>query len=226
MAIHSIAADSITRMPSVEALVTFSLASVVLIVIPGPSVLFVIGRSLALGRRGGLWSVVGNELGALVPLTAVAVGVGSVVAQSIVLFTALKLLGAGYLIYLGSQAIRHRRDGLDDPSSPAARSVAARTVLRQGVIVGATNPKTIVFFVAVLPQFVDPHAGSVPLQMLVLGLVFTLIALVFDSVWAIVAGSAREWFGRSPRRLSAVRVTGGGMMIGLGASLVVTQSGD
>ncbi|MBX3031818.1 MAG: LysE family translocator [Chloroflexi bacterium] len=213
-------------MPSVEALVTFSLASVVLIVIPGPSVLFVIGRSLALGRRGGLWSVVGNELGALVPLTAVAVGVGSVVAQSIVLFTALKLLGAGYLIYLGSQAIRHRRDGLDDPSSPAARSVAARTVLRQGVIVGATNPKTIVFFVAVLPQFVDPHAGSVPLQMLVLGLVFTLIALVFDSVWAIVAGSAREWFGRSPRRLSAVRVTGGGMMIGLGASLVVTQSGD
>lgn len=213
-------------MPSTEALVTFSLASLVLIVIPGPSVLFVIGRSLALGRRGGLWSVVGNELGALVPLTAVAVGVGSVVASSIVLFTTLKLLGAGYLVYLGIQAIRHRRDGFDDPSSPGARSIAARTVLRQGVIVGATNPKTIVFFVAVLPQFVDPHAGSVPLQMLVLGLVFTLIALVCDSVWAIVAGSAREWFGRSPGRLSAIRATGGGMMIGLGASLVVTQSSD
>ena len=92
---------------------------------------------------------------------------------------------------------------------------------RQGFLVGVTNPKTIVFFVAALPQFVDFHAGYVPLQMIVLGLVFTLVALVFDSLWALLAGSARQWFARSPRRLSAVRATGGGMMIGLGAFLLV-----
>ncbi len=211
-------------MPSTDSLLAFSLASVVLIAIPGPSVLFVIGRSLSLGRRGGLWSVVGNELGALLPAAAVALGVGSVVAQSIALFTIVKLLGAAYLGYLGIQAIRHRRAGLEILAGSPARRASSRTMLRQGFIVGATNPKTIVFFVAALPQFVDFHAGAVPLQMLVLGLVFTAIALVFDSAWALLAGSARAWFARSPRRLSAIRATGGGMMVGLAGSLALAEN--
>lgn len=211
-------------MPSTDSLLAFSLASVVLIAIPGPSVLFVIGRSLSLGRRGGLWSVVGNELGALLPAAAVALGVGSVVAQSIALFTIVKLLGAAYLGYLGIQAIRHRRAGLEILAGSPARRTSSRTMLRQGFIVGATNPKTIVFFVAALPQFVDFHAGAVPLQMLVLGLVFTAIALVFDSAWALLAGSARAWFARSPRRLSAIRATGGGMMVGLAGSLALAEN--
>ncbi len=212
-------------MPSTQALLAFSLASFVLIVIPGPSVLFVVGRSLSLGRRGGLLSVLGNEWGALVPVAAVAVGVGSLVAESIALFTIVKLLGASYLVYLGVQAIRHRRAGLGDAAGPKPRAVSSKTVLRQGFIVGATNPKTTVFFVAAVPQFVDFHAGDVPLQMMILGLVFTLIAFVCDGAWALLAGSARAWFARSPRRLSAVRATGGGMMIGLGGSLVLAQNG-
>ncbi|GAA1723685.1 LysE family translocator [Isoptericola hypogeus] len=211
-------------MPQTDSLLAFALASVVLIAVPGPSVLFVVGRSLSLGRRGGLLSVVGNELGSLVPITAVALGVGAVVAQSIVLFTVVKLLGASYLAYLGVQAIRHRRDGTDVGADPRARPASSWTTLRQGFVVGATNPKTIVFFVAALPQFVDFHAGAVPVQMLALGLVFAMIALVCDGAWALLAGSARAWFARSPRRLSTIRATGGGMMIGLAGTLALAQN--
>ncbi|MBW1639968.1 LysE family translocator [Microbacterium resistens] len=211
-------------MPSIEALLAFAVASLILIAIPGPSVLFVIGRSLSLGRRGGLWSVVGNELGGLIPITAVAFGVGSIVAQSVALFTAVKIAGAAYLAYLGVQAIRHRKDGITATAAEAPRRASAATVLRQGFIVGASNPKTIVFFVAALPQFVDFSAGAVPVQMLVLGLVFTVIAFVCDGAWALAAGTARAWFARSPRRLAAVRATGGGMMIGLGGTLLLADN--
>ncbi|WP_285101321.1 LysE family translocator [Promicromonospora sp. MEB111] len=215
-------------MPTIETLVAFVAASVILIVIPGPSVLFVVGRSLSLGRPGGLLSVLGNELGALPLVAAVALGVGTVVAESIVAFTVLKLLGAGYLVYLGVQAIRHRRDGVgpdgEVDGAPGRRAPSRWVILRQGFVVGVTNPKTIVFFVAALPQFVDVRAGHVPLQMMVLGLVFTLVALVFDSLWALLAGAARTWFASSPSRLSAIRATGGGMMIGLGGTLALTGS--
>ncbi|MFD6445631.1 LysE family translocator [Promicromonospora sp. NPDC060204] len=219
-------------MPTIETLAAFVVASVILIVIPGPSVLFVVGRSLSLGRPGGLLSVLGNELGALPLVAAVALGVGTVVAESIVAFTVLKLLGAGYLVYLGVQAIRHRRDGVEPDGeedgeghgAPGRRTPSRWAILRQGFVVGVTNPKTIVFFVAALPQFVDVRAGQVPLQMMVLGLVFTLVALVFDSLWALLAGAARTWFASSPRRLSAIRATGGGMMIGLGGTLALAGS--
>lgn len=211
-------------MPSLQALAAFSLASLILIVIPGPSVLFVIGRSLSLGRRGGLLSVLGNELGALPLVAAVALGVGSIVAESLVLFTVVKLLGAGYLAYLGVQAIRHRRDGLDAPSGVEPSHVSSWTVLRQGFVVGVTNPKTIVFFVAVLPQFVNVHTGSVPVQMMVLGLVFTLIAFVSDGIWALAAGTAQEWFATSGDRIAALRAAGGAMMIGLAGVLALARA--
>lgn len=201
-------------------LLTFSLASALLIAVPGPSVLFVIGRSLALGRRGGLLSVVGNALGELVQIAAVAVGLGVVLAQSVVLFTIVKFAGAAYLIYLGIQAIRQHK-GRSTPSNPS-RSASTWKLLREGLVVGATNPKSVVFFVAVLPQFVDYSAGAIPLQLAMLGAVFLLIALVSDSVWALAAGTARQWFARSPRRISAVSATGGAMMIGLGGTLVLT----
>lgn len=209
-------------MPSGDALLTFSLASLVLIAIPGPSVLFVIGRSLALGRRAGLLSVLGNGLGALPLVFAVAIGIGAVVAQSLVLFTVIKVLGAGYLIYLGVQAIRHRRldQGTDQATDPAPAS--AQRTIGQGFLVGVTNPKTIVFFVAVLPQFVDVHAGWVAAQMMVLSTVFILLAFIGDGLWALLAGGARTWFASSPARLSRLRVVGGGMMIGLGGILVTT----
>ena len=202
-------------------LLAFALASLVLIAIPGPSVLFVIGRSLALGRKGGLLSVLGNALGMVPQIVAVAMGVGIVVAQSMVLFTIIKFAGAAYLAYLGIQAIRHR--GGTTTAGRVPPSSTSR-MLREGFLVGATNPKSIVFFVAVLPQFVDYQAGSIPLQLATLGAVFLVIALVSDSIWALAAGTARQWFARSPKRVSALSAAGGVMMIGLGGTLALTGS--
>ncbi len=200
-------------------LLTFAVAAFLLIVVPGPSVLFVIGRTLALGRRGGLLSVLGNALGELVQVAAVALGVGVVLAQSALLFSVVKFAGAAYLVYLGIQAIRHRGGG---PAAAApTRPATTFRVLREGFIVGATNPKSIVFFVAVLPQFVDYSAGAIPLQLGTLGALFLLIALVSDSAWALAAGTARHWFASSPRRIAALGTTGGAMMIGLGGTLAL-----
>jgi threonine/homoserine/homoserine lactone efflux protein len=199
-------------------LLAFALAALVLIAIPGPSVLFVIGRTLALGRRGGLLSVLGNAAGEVVQIAAVALGVGVVLAQSLLLFSVVKFAGAAYLVYLGIQAIRHRGGGAAASSSNPASTAR---VLREGFIVGATNPKSIVFFVAVLPQFVDYSAGAIPVQLATLGAVFLLIALVSDSTWSLAAGTARHWFARSPRRIAALSTTGGVMMIGLGGTLAL-----
>ena len=205
-------------------LLAFALAALVLIAVPGPSVLFVIGRTLALGRKGGLLSVLGNAGGEVVQIAAVALGVGAVLAQSVLLFSAVKFAGAAYLVYLGIQAIRHRGSG-PTAADPANPSSTAR-VLREGFIVGATNPKSIVFFVAVLPQFVDYSAGAIPVQLGTLGAVFLLIALVSDSTWALAAGTARHWFARSPRRIAALSTTGGVMMIGLGGTLAFMGTKD
>ncbi|GAB5078692.1 LysE family translocator [Arthrobacter sp. AD-310] len=203
-------------------LLAFSLASVVLIAVPGPSVLFVIGRSLALGWKGGVLTVMGNVCGQFLQVAAVALGVGIVVAQSVILFSLVKFAGAAYLIYLGVQAIRHRRS-----HAVSVRGTAQNSPWRlvgQGAVVGATNPKSVVFFVAVLPQFVDYPSGAIPMQLGLLGAVFLLIAVVSDSLWAVAAGTAREWFARSPRRVSAVEATGGALMIGLGGTLALTVS--
>lgn len=202
-------------------LLAFTLAAVVLIIIPGPSVLFTIGRALALGRIGGLLSVLGNALGLLPVIGLVALGVGGLVAQSVVLFTIVKVAGAGYLVYLGIQAIRHRYR----TAAEAGGGVAPRSAWRQlgeGFVVGITNPKTIAFFVAVLPQFVDLSAGAVPLQMIQLGLVFFAIALISDGAWALAAAGARSWFGKSPKRIATLSGIGGGLMIGLGGLLLFT----
>ncbi len=204
-----------------ENLLAFTLAALVLIVIPGPSVLFTIGRALALGRMGGLLSVLGNALGLLPVIALVALGVGGIVAQSVVLFTILKIAGALYLMYLGVQAIRHRGRAAAQANGGALPRSAWRQ-LGEGFVVGVTNPKTIAFFVAVLPQFVDLSNGSVPLQMIELGLVFFVIALISDGIWALVAASARTWFGRSPKRIATLSATGGGLMIGLGGILLFT----
>lgn len=210
-------------MPSETALVAFALTSLLMILVPGPAVLFVVGRALTLGRRDGLLSVIGNELGALVLVAAVAVGVGGLVAQSVVVFTVVKLLGAAYLVHLGIQAIRARRAGGGLDVTPEARPrPSALVALRQGFVVGISNPKTIVFFIAILPQFVSLDAGPVPAQMLVLGLVFTLVALVSDAAWVLAASAARAWFATSERRMEALRATGGATMVGLGVSMAVS----
>ena len=202
-------------------LLTFTLASALLIALPGPTVLFVIGRSLALGRVGGFLSVLGNAIGMAPVIAAVALGLGALVTDSIVLFTVIKFVGAAYIVFLGIQAIRHRRTAAS--SSGVSMAVKSRwRLLSEGFFVGLSNPKSIVFFVAVLPQFVDYRAGAVPLQMATLGLVFLVLALLGDSVWALAAGSARDWFARSPKRMEQLSMSGGVMMIGLGGVLAAT----
>lgn len=202
----------------------FALASLALVVVPGPSVLFVIGRSLSLGRTGGFLSVVGNALGMIPAIVAVSLGVGAVVAQSVLALTVVKLAGAAYLTWLGLKAIRHRHDAVPTAARPQVVRPTSRRVLVEGFVVGVSNPKTIVFFVAVLPQFVSSGSGAVPLQLATLGGIFFVIALVCDSVWALAAGTARSWFERDPRRVARMGAGGGAMMIGLGGALAVSGS--
>ncbi|WP_447647396.1 LysE family translocator [Microbacterium forte] len=205
---------------SAETLATFVVAAFVMVVIPGPTVLFTIGRAMALGRLGGFLSILGTALGSILLVIAVALGVGTVVAQSIVLFTIVKVLGAGYLVFLGVQAIRHRKDAAATVTGPVARRSGVR-LLGEGFVVGVTNPKSIAFFLAILPQFVDLHAGSVPMQLFVLGTIVVAIGVACDAIWVLLASAAREWFGRSPRRIEAMGGTGGVLMIGLGAFLLL-----
>lgn len=210
-------------MVSVEQLTGFGIAALILIAIPGPSVVFTIGRALAYGRAAALATVVGNSIGLLCIVILVAAGLGVVVEESIEVYTVLKLLGAAYLVWLGMQAFRHRKDfrmsagdGLHAASMPALRAA------RQGFVVGVTNPKAFMILGAVLPQFVDRGAGQVPLQMLLLGLLAFGIGLVSDSLWALIASQLREWFARSPRRGEAVGAVGGLSMVGLGVGLAVS----
>ncbi len=207
-------------------LLAFSVAAFLLIILPGPSVLFVIGRSLALGRIGGLLSVLGNAVGIFTIAVLVAFGVGAIIEQSIVAFTVVKIAGGGYMIYLGIQAIRHRNQVAEHTMSAIAIRGRWRT-LAEGYLVGVSNPKAVVFMIAILPQFVDHRSGNLPLQLVILGLVFITIGLVSDGVWALTAGAARDWFARSPKRIAKLSATGGVMMIGIGvAALFVPHSAD
>lgn len=230
-------------MPPVDQLLAFVVVAFALIVVPGPSVLFVISRALTLGHRAALATVAGNALGVYGQVVLVAAGLGTLVARSIVAFTAIKLLGAAYLVWLGVVSIRHRhrafdvalaatsnaRSGAAD-AIPAADTTPARGPRRSpfvdGVVVGFANPKAIVFFAAILPQFVTPSGAPVPLQMLVLGLIFVGIALLSDGAWGLFAATARSWLARSPRRLARLGGVSGLVMIGLGVRLAVTGRHD
>ena len=205
----------------------FAALTFLMVVVPGPSVLFTISRALTVGRRDALLTVAGNAAGVYTQVVAVAFGLGAIVRSSVEVFTAIKLVGALYLVYLGVQAIRRRRK-LAEAFNADVRATPGRTltVLRDGYVVGFANPKSIVFLAAILPQFVDAGRGAVPVQVLVLGIALPVIALLSDSVWALVAGGARSWFASSPRRLELIGGTGGLVMIGLGTTLAVTGRKD
>ena len=204
-----------------EHLVGFSLAALVIIVIPGPSVLFLVGRALSYGRAVALLTVVGNTLGLAVVMVLVALGLGAIVAESLLVFTVLKYAGAAYLVWLGVQAIRHGRYtdlGEGRGSPPPSRT----TVLRQGFAVGISNPKAFMMFAAVLPQFVSRESGHVTAQMLVLGSIAVVLGLLSDGLWAVVAARLREWFASSPRHGRRLSYAGGTSIIGLGVALAAT----
>ncbi len=206
-------------------ILAFCGVAVILVAVPGPSVVFTISRALTSGRRTALLNVVGNTIGLVVQVVAAAFGLGAVIERSAEVFTGVKLAGAAYLVWLGVQAIRHRRS-LTETIAAKAGPLSPLRAVRDGVAVGATNPKTIAVFLVVMPQFVARDAGHVASQLLVLGLVFPLIALLLDSCWALAAGTARQWLSSSPRRLAAIGGAGGLVMIGLGVSLAATGRKD
>ncbi|HVV21658.1 MAG TPA: LysE family translocator [Pseudonocardiaceae bacterium] len=206
-------------------LVGLVLACTLIIVVPGPSVLFIIGRALSYGRRTALFSILGNSIGSYLAAVCVSVGLGPLLQRSDVLFQTIKLLGAAYLVWLGVQAWRHSGDDMVTTSAGSPVQPPWRS-LRTGVVVGVTNPKAFILFGAVLPQFVNRPAGSVPLQMLVLAVFPIAIGLVTDTGWGLLAGQAREWLSRTPRRMTVLGRVGGVSMIGLGLSVAVTGRHD
>ncbi len=212
-------------MPPADHMLAFLAAGWLMIVIPGPSVLFVISRGMALGRRAAVATVVGNAAGVYVQVVALVLGLGAVLERWSGLHDALRLVGAAYIVVLGVRALRHRRALAAALGQPVAAMPIGR-ILREGFIVGVTNPKLAVFFTAVLPQFTDPARGHLSVQLLVLGSILVAIALISDSMWGLAAGTARDWLGRSPRRLAALGGTGGLVMIGLGVRLAMTGRRD
>lgn len=212
-------------MLSTSQVLGFAVTCLIVIAIPGPSVLFVIGRALAYGRRTALASVAGNVAGVQVVAMSVALGVGTLVQRSDTVFGVVKFGGAAYLVWLGVKAIRHRRS-LESAIVVAAAPLGGWRAAAEGFTVGVANPKAYVLFAAVLPQFANPSAGHVPVQLLLLSLVSLPIALISDGCWGLAASGARAWFARSPRRLELVGGLGGLTMIGLGVTLALTGRRD
>jgi threonine/homoserine/homoserine lactone efflux protein len=202
-------------------LLGFTVAAMVMIVIPGPGVLFVVGRALSHGRRTAMATAVGHAAGNYVVAAAVSVGLGEILQRSAVAFVVVKVAGAAYLAWLGIQAIRHRKS-LADAFAAAAAPREGWRALRDGVVVGITNPKSYILFGAILPQFVNRGAGDVVGQMLLLSLVAVLLGGVSDCAWGFAASAVRNWFASSPRRFELVGGAGGLAMIGVGVTVAIT----
>jgi len=208
-------------LPNHSQLLLFVSAAALLIVIPGPTVLYIIGRSIGQGRSAGLVSVLGIHVGTLIHVAAAAVGLSAVLMSSALAFSAVKYLGAAYLIYLGVQKIRSRESF--EFTGPVAL-VSLRRVFGQGVVVNVLNPKTALFFFAFLPQFVDPGRGHIPLQIIILGLLMIAIGLTSDTVWAISAGTVAQLLRRNQRWMNTQRYLSGGILISLGLATAFAGS--
>lgn len=204
----------------------FALASVVLIVIPGPGVLFIVGRALSHGRRTAVATALGHAAGNYCVAALVAVGLGTLLQRSDQVFLAVKLAGALYLVWLGVHAIRHRKDlaGALEATAPAPKQ--GWRAVRDGVVVGLTNPKAYILFGAILPQFVNRPAGHLAAQMLLLALVPCGIGAITDCTWGLAASGVRSWFASSPRRYAMVGGAGGLAMIAVGVTVAVTGRKD
>lgn len=202
-------------------LLGFTAAALVMIVIPGPGVLFVVGRALSHGRRTALATAVGHAAGNYVVAAAVSVGLGEILQRSAAAFVVVKVAGAAYLAWLGIQAIRHRKS-LADAFAAVTDPREGWRALRDGVVVGITNPKSYILFGAILPQFVNRGAGDLIGQMLLLSLVAVLLGGVSDCAWGFAASAVRNWFASSPRRFELVGGAGGLAMIGVGVTVAIT----
>jgi len=200
----------------------YIVAAMVIILAPGPSVLFVIARAIAWGRKTAVFTVAGNVTGAFALSTLVAIGLGPVLQRSDLAYAAIQWGGGLYLMYLGVDAIRQRRVHAEDMRNQGEFAPGVLRSMRDGFWVGALNPKGLVFYAAVLPQFVDREKGSVALQLIFLGAVFSILAFFSDGTWGLLAGTARNWLATDAKRLEKLRASGGIVMIILGISVLIS----
>lgn len=204
-------------MPNLATLPVFLVAALVLLLTPGPAVLYIVARSLDQGRLAGLVSVLSVEVGNFFHVLAATLGLSALLVSSALAFSVVKYLGAAYLVYLGVRLLLAREAAATEVR---VQRQSLRRIFGQGVLVAALNPKTALFFLAFLPQFVEPARGAVAVQFLVLGCIFVLMAVVTDSLYALLAGTAGQWLkgGRGARTLRAERYVVGSVYIGLGVS--------
>ena len=209
-------------MPTLESLAIFAVASAALILIPGPAVLYIVARSVHQGRKAGVVSALGVEIGSMVHIVGAALGLSAILVSSSVAFSVVKFAGAAYLIYLGIRTLLTRDEATE---AVAVTPMKLRRLFGQGVIVNVLNPKVALFFFAFFPQFIDPNRGSVALQTLVLGIVFCVVGTTLDCTWALLAGSAGSWLKGNVHFLRRQRFVTGAIYLGLGVTTAFAGNG-
>jgi threonine/homoserine/homoserine lactone efflux protein len=187
-----------------------------IILAPGPTVLFVIARAISWGKASAVASVLGNNIGAFLISLLIAFGLGPILQSSKAAFISVQVVGGLYLMYLGIQAIRHSEIHAGDMTKVVGSKPTFYQSAKDGFIVGILNPKVWVFFAAILPQFVDRNKGHVTAQLILMGAIFSFIAFFSDSSWGVIAGIIRSWLATETKRLVRMRVFGGAVMILLG----------
>lgn len=209
-------------MPTIPTFALYVVAAVIVLIIPGPAVLYVVSQGIRHGRRAGVTAVLGVHMGSLVQVAGAVAGLSWLLVSSSLAFTVVRYAGAAYLIYLGVRKL------LSGRAEEAAEFVAATPgkskarLFREGALVNVLNPKLALFFLAFLPQFVDPARGAVPIQTAIFGLTFVLIGLCTDSAYALLAGTVGPWLRRSTGFLRGERYVVGGTFIGLGVVAALT----
>ena len=211
-------------MPSSSTLALFAVAAVTLLVIPGPAVLYIVTRSVDQGRAAGLASVCGVHVGTLVHVAAAALGLSALLVSSATAYHAVRWLGAAYLVWLGIRRLLANDEDARPEADRRPRRLGLGRIFAQGVVVNVLNPKTALFFLAFLPQFVDVSRGSVPFQVAVFGVAFVLLGLVSDGAYALLASTGAGWLRRRPRVARTSRLVSGGVLISLGLTTALAGS--
>jgi threonine/homoserine/homoserine lactone efflux protein len=211
-------------MPEASTLALFTLAAVTLLVIPGPSVLYIVTRSVDQGRAAGLASVGGIHVGTLVHVAAAALGLSALLVSSATAYNAVRWVGAAYLVWLGVRRLLARDEDVLPGAAGRPLRLGLRRTFAQGIVVNVLNPKTALFFFAFLPQFVDPSRGSVPFQVIVFGVAFVLLGLLSDGAYAVLAATGAGWLRRRPGVARTSRLVSGGVLISLGVTTALAGS--
>jgi threonine/homoserine/homoserine lactone efflux protein len=212
----------LTQIPLPSRLWEYLIATILIILAPGPSVLFTIARAIAWGRVAAIATVIGNAAGMFLVSVLVALGIGPILQRSDILYNGIQWAGGAYLIYLGYAAIAASKVDAADMQKTVGGKPSFFTSVRNGFWVGVLNPKSVVFFAAILPQFIDQEKNNVTAQLLLLGAIFALIALISDGSYGLLAGTIRQWLAGDVRRLILMRLIGGVVMIALGIFTILS----